>query len=157
MATAYISPFARMARRILIQERRASVKDVAASLGISTGALHNRLNGRAHFTPDEISRLMLDLNDTRLADCLLRPAGFVAIRPPPPDSRHLSRRAEDAGLDCIAQVAAALRAIAEGAGGTCPRGARRDEIEAHIENGQRALASMRLTLNAGPAIAATAA
>src|SRR5208283_2696153 len=115
MATTYVAPFAKLVRQILIKERGASAREVAASLGLSYGALHNRLNGRAQFSPDEITRLLCELHDVRLVDCLLGQSGFLAVRPPVVGANHPEQTASSIGFGCVAEVLAALQGVTDSA------------------------------------------
>jgi len=146
MATTYVAPFAKLVRQILINERRASAREVAASLGLSYGALYNRLNGRAQFSPDEITRLLCELRDIRLVDCLLRQSGFLAVRSPEPGENHLDRTASRIGFACVAEVLSALQGITDSAALHSLEQMQRVEIEDHIHNAQRGLATLQLAV-----------
>jgi phage tail protein X len=146
MATTYIAPFAKLVRQILIKERRASAREVAASLGLSYGAFHNRLNGRAHFSPDEITRLLCELDDIRLADCLLGQSGFLAVRSPVTGENHIDRTASKLGFSCVAEVLSALQGITDSVALHYFERKQRAEIEEHVRNAQRGLAALQLAL-----------
>jgi len=146
MATACVAPFAKLVRRILIKERRASAREVATSLGLSYGALHNRLNGRAQFNPDEITRLLPELRDVRLADCLLGQSGFLAVQSPVTGENHLDRTASRIGFSCGAEVLSALQGITDSTALHSLERMQRAEIEDHIHNAQRGLAILQLAL-----------
>jgi len=146
MATTYVAPFAKLVRQILIKERRASARDVAASLGLSYGAFHNRLNGRAQFSPDEITRLLCELGDVRLVDCLLGQSGFLAVRSPVSTQNHLDRTASKIGFSYVAEVLSALQGITDSTALHSLERMQRSEIEDHIRNAQRGLAALQLAL-----------
>ncbi len=146
MVTTYVAPFAKLVRQILIQERSASARDVAASLGLSYGALHNRLNGRAQFSPDEITRLLYELRDVRLVDCLLGQSGFLAVRTPVAGDNHVDRTASGIGFSCVAEVLSALQGITNLAARHSIDRMQPPEIEQHIRNAQRGVATLQLVL-----------
>src|ERR1700722_15987255 len=74
--------FSQLVRKIVIYEHRGALRELATALGLSYGALYNRLSGRAEFNPREINMLLRELADPRLVDCLLAGSVFVAIRKP---------------------------------------------------------------------------
>jgi hypothetical protein len=64
---------------IVITERRGTARQLATALGLTYGAFHNRLTGRAEFTPRQINILLQQLNDVRLADYLFAGTAFHAV------------------------------------------------------------------------------
>ncbi len=157
MATAYVAPFAKLVRQILIREQRASAREVAAALGLSYGALHNRLNGRAQFNPDEITRLLCELRDIRLVDCLLGQSGFLAVRSPETGEPHLDRTAAEIGFVCVKEVLSSLQGITDSAARHSLDRTQRAEIDEHIHSAQRELAALQLALRYLPMLPACVA
>lgn len=146
MSLPYVPPFARLVYQILVRERRASTRDMAAALGLTYGAFHNRLNGRSQFTPDEISRLLRELPDIRLIECLIGQSGFIAVPLPESDRQSAMRSSTECGLACIDEVVAALRLSALPTNYFDTSTLRRTEIEQYIQAAQRELAAMRFAL-----------
>jgi len=97
--------FAAIVHTALVRERHHPMRDVAAALGLSCAAFHARVSGRVPFSPAEVSRLLHELPDMRLVDCLLRHTRFVAFE------RPLLARAEGAG-GALKAAAAAMEALA---------------------------------------------
>ena len=71
-------PFSQLVRKIVLREHRGVLRELADLVGLSYGALYNRLNGRAEFNPREINILLRELDDRRLVDCLLEGTRFHA-------------------------------------------------------------------------------
>ena len=71
-------PFSQLVRKIVLREHRGVLRELADLVGLSYGALYNRLNGRAEFNPREINILLRELDDRRLVDCLLEGTRFQA-------------------------------------------------------------------------------
>lgn len=115
-----IAPFARLVSQIVMTDRRTSARAVAAALGLSNSAFHDRLNGRAEFTPDEISGLLYELRDVRLIECLIGGSGFIAV-PLPKSDRQATRRTHAAYRESVpADVMAVSRSV-DGAGQPAPQ------------------------------------
>jgi hypothetical protein len=72
--------FSQLAHKIVIHEKRGSLKDLATVLGLTYTAFYNRLIGRAEFNPREINLLIRELADPRLGECLLAGTGFRSIQ-----------------------------------------------------------------------------
>ena len=70
--------FASIAHRIFVTERRFSLEQVAAKMGLTYDALYARLRNRIRFTADEIRLLLAAAPDGRLVSYLLRDSPFVA-------------------------------------------------------------------------------
>ena len=71
--------FARLAYRLLVEERQAPVRDVAAAMGLSYGALYARLRGRVPFRPEEVRTMVTMVPDPRLVEHLLAGTPFACI------------------------------------------------------------------------------
>ncbi|MBM3479932.1 MAG: hypothetical protein FJX69_12060 [Alphaproteobacteria bacterium] len=132
--------FAALVHRALVRERRRPMRDVAAALGLSYAAFHARVSGRVPFSPAEVSRLLHELPDMRLADCLLRHTRFVAFERPSP-----SCAAEAGGA--LAVAAMAMEALAGLVAGLA-LAAEADGVDpmARLEEVQRAVAALAFVL-----------
>lgn len=137
--------FAAIVHRALVRERRRPMRDVAAALGLSYAAFHARVSGRVAFSPTEVSRLLHELPDMRLVDCLLRHTRFVAFERPSParaDGAGGALQAAAAAMEALAGLVAGLAGAAEG-GGARTTG---DEPLARLEEVQRAIAALAFVL-----------
>lgn len=77
--------FALIAYQVLVVEKRASVAEIAARMGISYAALHSRLIGRARFRPDEIRQLVSLVPDQRLVQYFIADSRFILAERIAPD------------------------------------------------------------------------
>lgn len=73
------STFIELAHRLLVNDDRHTLKDVAGRLGMSYHSFYARLRGRAAFTPEDIRALIAVVQDPRLPNHLLEGTGFVAV------------------------------------------------------------------------------
>lgn len=71
--------FAQIVYQVLVVEKVVSLEKAAVALGMGYDALYARINGRTHFTADEIAALISCVPDPRLVGYLLRHSNLVAI------------------------------------------------------------------------------
>lgn len=71
--------FAQIVYQVVITEKVVPLEKAAAALGMGYDALYARINGRTHFTADEIAALIACVPDPRLVGYLLRHSNLVAV------------------------------------------------------------------------------
>lgn len=71
--------FAQIVYQVVVVEKIVSLEKAAVVLGMGYDALYARINGRTHFTADEIAALIACVPDPRLVGYLLRDSNFVAV------------------------------------------------------------------------------
>jgi hypothetical protein len=141
--------FSQIVRKIVIYEHRGALRELAAALGLSYGALYNRLNSRAEFNPREINMLLRELADHRLVDCLLSGTAFVAIRKPENSAPRSGEDVVDIALSCAVETLAAVQATVEAIKGSDLDQERCIEIEGFICGAQRKLSLLQVALSEG--------
>jgi hypothetical protein len=139
--------FSQVVRKIVIYERRGALRELAAELGLSYGALYNRLNGRAEFNPREINMLLRKLADSRLVDCLLADSTFVAIRKPEIPVPQSGEDLVDIALSCATETFLAIQATIEAVRGSGLDRKRGIEIEGSICRAQQKLSLLQVVLS----------
>jgi len=83
--------FATLVRQILVVEKRRSICDVAAALGMEYANFHARVCGRVHFKAHEINQLIRAVPDVRLCEFLLRDTLYLpVVRPQPTETTNES-------------------------------------------------------------------
>lgn len=140
--------FADIVYTILIVEKAYPVEVVATALSMNYAAFHSRLISRTCFSADEIQSLLEVMPDPRLASYLLEKSIFIAA-----ERSSCTEQAQHAGslqrgatrvvieaTDVLELVDAAL------AGGGMDHRKQRLVLK-EIEDAERALASLRLSLN----------
>ncbi len=138
--------FAKVARQILVVEKLRSVRDVAAALGMQYATFYARLNGRVPFRPDEITQLLREVPDPRLADCVLAHTEFLAVRRPQVRSFDDVRNAVGMAIRSAEETLEALRVINEAAVNSHLDPAIRGKVEGHVTEAQRGLAALQMAL-----------
>ena len=132
--------FARIAYRLLVEERQAGVREVAEALGLSYSAFYARLRGRVPFRPEEARALIALLPDPRLVDYLLVGTPFVAA----PRARVSAVPARDGLRDelvgALRRTAGLLEELGERREGQGP------EVGRRLLEAERTLASLRRRL-----------
>lgn len=71
--------FAQIVYQVVVAEKVVPLEKAAAALGMGYDALYARINGRTHFTADEIAALIACVPDPRLVGYLLRHSNLVAV------------------------------------------------------------------------------
>lgn len=71
--------FAQIVYQVVVTEKVVPLERAAAALGMGYDALYARINGRTHFTADEIAALIACVPDPRLVGYLLRHSNLVAV------------------------------------------------------------------------------
>ncbi|WP_377295386.1 phage regulatory CII family protein [Rhizobium sp. SG2393] len=71
--------FAQIVYQVVVVEKIVALERAAAALGMGYDALYARVNGRTHFTADEIAALIACVPDPRLVGYLLRHSNLVAV------------------------------------------------------------------------------
>lgn len=71
--------FAQIVYQVVVVEKIVALEQAAAALGMGYDALYARINGRTHFTADEIAALIACVPDPRLVGYLLRHSNLVAV------------------------------------------------------------------------------
>lgn len=77
--------FSNLVHQVAVVERRRPLKVLAHQLGLKYATLYARVIGRVPFSPEEVNRLIRELADPRLADCMLQDTSFVAVERPKSD------------------------------------------------------------------------
>lgn len=139
--------FSQLVRKIVIHEQRGALRELAEALGLSYGAMYNRLNNRAEFNPREITMLLRELPDHRLVDCLLSGSPFVAIRKPESPAPRSEADIVDVAFSCAMETLAAVQATVEAIRGSILDRKRGVEIEASICRAQDKLSLLQLALS----------
>jgi hypothetical protein len=139
--------FSQLVRKIVIHEHRGALRELAAALGLSYGALYNRLNGRAEFNPREINMLLRELADSRLVDCLLSGSAFVAIRKPEVRAPRSGEDVVNLALSCAVETLSAVHATVDAIRGADLNREREIEIEQFICRAQRNLSLLQVALS----------
>jgi hypothetical protein len=138
--------FVALLHHILVRERRRSMREVADVLGMSYAALHARVIGRVPFSPGEINALLREVADIRLVDALLRHTRFSALERPQPGGSSAGAGAQGAALHAMKEIVDALRdMIPEGSSAGLDTETI-ERIDTHLNEAQRALATLRLAL-----------
>ncbi|MBB3440509.1 hypothetical protein LVY75_18945 [Sinorhizobium sp. B11] len=148
--------FADIVYTILIVEKAYPVEVVATALGMNYAAFHSRLISRTCFSAEEIQNLLEVVPDPRLASYLFEKSIFVAAerssdwqqQQPAGSLQRGATRVVIEATDVLEIVDAAL------AGGGMDHRKQRLVLK-EIEDAERALASLRLSLNgayAGPSL-----
>lgn len=144
-------PFAMLAYQLLVVEKRASIADVAARMGMSYAALHSRLISRARFRPEEIRQLVALVPDPRLVQFFIADSRFVLAERAPagtPDAdsiRAAVARAMREAADVLMVVVNSLEAGLT----LSPRD--RAAILQEVQQAESAMASLHIAV-AGPAV-----
>lgn len=146
--------FAALLRHILVTEQNRKLKDVAEEVGLSSRNFYGRVTGRIQFTPEEINRVLRAVPDPRLGDWLLANTGLACTRRVVPSPRDPTASAVDLAMSSVEESMAALRSVLR----MRPTDTMADDAmagaEAHIDEAQRQLASLQMTLRANAARAA---
>jgi hypothetical protein len=138
--------FAKVARQILVVEKQRSVRDVAAALGMQYATFYARLNGRVPFRPEEITQLLREIPDPRLADCLFADTDFLAVRRPQIRGFEDARNAVDMAMRSVVETMEALRTINEAMADSQLDLGVRSRVEQHVVEAQRGLAALQMAL-----------
>ena len=137
--------FAEVARRILIEEKRRSLRDVAQDINMEYATLHSRVSGRTPFRPEEINALLTAVPDVRLVDALLQETGFIGVEQLQVMEWGNSAQAIGTALRTAQELLQVIAAIHSTAG-TRLNSVDRCRIEAHIHEAERSLARLRLAI-----------
>lgn len=147
MAKAYSGgdEFAALVRQILVVEKRQSIRDVAAALGMEYANFHARVCGRVCFKAAEISQLIHAVPDLRLCDFLLRNTPYLAVQRP----RQAEASNESAlhaairlASECLATIEQITDSLMEGQ--LDPVGY--DRLLTHVGEAERAVGNLRAAL-----------
>ncbi len=138
--------FVPLLHQILVRERRNSMREVADALGMSYAAFHARVIGRVPFSPGEINALLREISDIRLVDALLRHTRFSALERPQPGGSSVGVNAQGAALHALQEIVGALKDMAPDRGPPELDAETVEHIDAHLNEAQRALATLRLVL-----------
>lgn len=145
--------FAPLLHQVLVRERQRPMREVADALGMSYAAFHARVIGRVPFSPGEINALLREVPDIRLVDALLRHTRFSVVERPQPGGTIAGESANRTALRAVQEIVDALKDM--GTDGVPqeigPESVAR--IDAHLNEAQRLLATLRLLL---PQLARTA-
>ena len=143
--------FASLLRHILVVEQNRKLKDVADEVGLSARNFYGRVTGRIQFTPEEINRVLRATPDPRLADWLLAGTELACTHRVPPAPRDPAASAADLAALSVEECLGALRSVLKL---RQQAGTGRDaltEAETHIQEAQRQLAALQMTLRAAAA------
>jgi hypothetical protein len=146
--------FAALLRHILVTEQNRKLKDVAEEVGLSSRNFYGRVTGRIQFTPDEINRVLRAVPDPRLGEWLLAHTDLTCTRRIAPAPRDPTASAVDLAMSSVEESMAALRSVLR----MRPTDTMADDAmagaEGHIDEAQRQLTALQMTLRASAARAA---
>lgn len=139
--------FARMAYRVLVEEKKFSAKDVATALGMKYATFHARLIGRVPFRPDEIVALLRAVPDVRLVDALLGTTPFVAVPKVEADVKRTRNPMLRNAIDAVTETTKVLDTVerVQGVDRIADPGLRAT-LDDHVRAAERALAGLRVRL-----------
>ncbi|MBM3486921.1 MAG: hypothetical protein FJX67_09855 [Alphaproteobacteria bacterium] len=139
--------FARMAYRVLVEERKYSAKDVATALGMKYATFHARLIGRVPFRPDEIIALLCAVPDVRIVDALLGTTRFVAVPKVEADNKRVRNPILRNVIDAVSETTKVLDMVGRVQGADrIDDPDLRATLEDHVRAAERALAGLRARL-----------
>ncbi|MCZ8195253.1 phage regulatory CII family protein [Brevundimonas sp.] len=106
--------FARIAYQIVVVEKAARTRELAAALGLSSAALYGRLRGRSGFRPEEARALIRLVPDPRLIRYFADDSRHIVARRPVGQAGARSIEAATAetlreAIDILEVVTSALR------------------------------------------------
>ena len=123
-----------------MEERQASVREVAAAMGLSYGALYARLRGRVCFRPEEVRMLVTMVPDPRLVEHMLAGTAFAFIPRVPGAALAADDEVRAALADSLREALEVLDDIRDGTVEDA------DGIGRRLLEAERALAHLRRTL-----------
>jgi hypothetical protein len=137
--------FATLVRQILVIEKRHSLRDVAAALGMEYANFHARVCGRVHFKAEEINRLIREVPDVRLCDFLLRHTRYLPVERP-----HAGEFSHEGALHAATRVAGECLAVIEQITASVVHGrlepAAYEVLVTHVHEAERAVATLLAAL-----------
>jgi len=137
--------FATLVRQILVIEKRRSIRDVAASLGMEYANFHARVCGRVSFKAGEINQLIREVPDPRLCDFLLRDTPYLAVpglRPTEASNEGALRAAIRLAGESLATIEQISDSLVEGQ--LEPAGY--EQLVEHVREAERAVGTLRAAL-----------
>lgn len=143
--------FAALLRHILVTEQNRKLKDVAEEVGLSSRNFYGRVTGRIQFTPDEINRVLRAVPDPRLGEWLLANTDLTCTRRVAPAPRDPTASALDLAVSSVEESMAALRSVMHLRPSNSANDAAVADAQAHIDEAQRQLAALQMTLRASVA------
>lgn len=138
--------FVPLLHQILVRERQRPMREVADALGMSYAAFHARVIGRTPFSPGEINALLREVSDIRLVDALLRHTRFSAMERPQPGGAIAGDSPQKTALHALEEIVDALKDMGADVSPRAYDAGTVAHIDAHLNEAQRALATLRLVL-----------
>lgn len=133
-------------RHILIVEKRQSLEDVAAALGVTAHAFCSRLRNGGRFDPDDVAVLLRVIADERLPLWLFAGSGLLLVQHTiaSPDGSNMTLRQRTAG--CAAAAIAIICDLADLLESHELEKLPKAMIETHLDQAVGALLSIKLQL-----------
>ena len=138
--------FFSLVRQILMVEKRYSVTEIAARLGMNYATLYARVSGRGFFSPEELRRLLHFVPDIRLADWLLADSAFIPATRIEKTDPALSISALDHAVQTADRALSLVKELSAGAVEEDFDPERRERIAAQLNEMERGIATLRLVL-----------
>lgn len=104
--------FAALVRQVLLVEHNASIRDIAARMGMGYSVVYDRMMGRVPFSPLVLRKLFEAYPESRIAEYLLTDTPYTVIGIPcgkHPDQDHSPLRAGLLALQQVLQIVDILR------------------------------------------------
>jgi hypothetical protein len=110
-ATAELCAFAGLAYTVLVIDKVAAVREVAARMGMTQDALYGRLRGRSVFRPREVQALIAAVPDQRLIRFFADDSVYIVARRPRPGPQKTT--VEAALAETLREAADLMHVVAE--------------------------------------------
>lgn len=110
-ASAEACAFASLAYTVLVIEKIAQVRDVAARIGMTPDALYGRLRGRSVFRPNEVQALIEAVPDQRLIRFFADDSVYIVAKRPKPGPQKAT--VEAALAETLREAADLMHVVAE--------------------------------------------
>lgn len=140
--------FPALLRQILVTEQNRKLKDVAEQVGVSSRNFYGRVTGRIQFTPEDINRVLRAVPDPRLGDWLLAGTDLACTRRVAPAPRDPTASAIDLAMHGVEESMGALRCVVQMRSSDAITHGALAKAQAHIEEAQRQLAALQMSLRA---------
>lgn len=137
--------FADLVYTVLIAEKRVTIEDVAAELGMKYATLYARVHQRVPFSADEIRDLMRVVPDIRFANYFLDGSPYIAAERDT-SSAPASETIHRGATSTVLEAADILRVVEEGLQDQKLDHRDKIEIMEEIQEAEQALAALRTRL-----------
>lgn len=137
--------FSRLVYRILVTEKRRTVRDVAQEVGQDYASFHARVIGRTHFKAEEIAPLLRAVPDPRLCDHLLQGTAFAAV-PRPTGGEKSTQNAVDAAMRLAKESLAIIEHMYVPSRPNQHDAATEGELLECVREAERAISSLRASI-----------